>query len=295
MWCEISNVPLRDGNGDVYEPGCKGYETGRDAELPDTCRSGRLQLYIESVGVFHQHRLYLTACVIDFLHVLEGLKFFTRKAHTLTPEEEAQFDGAEDEEDDEELHDDEADQYFNDKFDYTRNYGESIAVLTSIATYATMHPSMMFLGSTYYGFKYYVDKYQITNQYSKPRVQYGRRARSTTIYILWAQTLAQFYNSIYFMFLDGDMVIGGAMGMSAFFCLIVTTIYVYQPKAQKMAKTTSKADKKIERLQSTDASEVEARPLCGIYRPPRPEDLQVNLEIKGAASATNFDNPMNAQ
>ena len=37
----------------------------------------------------------------------------------------------------------------------------------------------------------------------------------------------------YFMFLDGDMVIGGAMGMSAFFCLIVTTIYVYQPKAQK--------------------------------------------------------------
>ena len=91
------------------------------------------------------------------------------------------------------------------------------------------------------------------------------------------------------------------MGMSAFFCLIVTTIYVYQPKAQKcvgrpsrtarlsvahrnacrrMAKTTSKADKKIERLQSTDASEVEARPLCGIYRPPRPEDLQVNLEIK---------------
>ena len=64
-------------------------------------------------------------------------------------------------------------------------------------------------------------------------MQYGRRARSTTIYILWAQTLAQFYNSIYFMFLDGDMVIGGAMGMSAFFCLIVTTIYVYQPKAQK--------------------------------------------------------------
>ena len=156
MWCEISNVPLRDGNGDVYGDGCTGYETGRDTELPDTCRSGRLQLYIESVGVFHQHRLYLTACVIDFLHVLEGLKFFTRKAHTLTPEEEAQFDGAEDEEDDEELHDDEADQYFNDKFDYTRNYGESIAVLTSIATYATMHPSMMFLGSTYYGFKYYV-------------------------------------------------------------------------------------------------------------------------------------------
>ena len=47
-----------------------------------------------------------------------------------------------------------------------------------------------------------------------------------------------------------------------------------------MAKTTSKADKKIERLQSTDASVVEARPLCGIYKPPRPEDLQVNLEIK---------------
>merc|ERR1719247_1693942 len=38
MWCEISNVPLRDGNGDVYGDGCTAYETGRDTELPDTCR-----------------------------------------------------------------------------------------------------------------------------------------------------------------------------------------------------------------------------------------------------------------
>ena len=34
------------------------------------------------------------------------------------------------------------------KFDYTRNYGESMAVHTSISCYALMHPSMMWLGWT---------------------------------------------------------------------------------------------------------------------------------------------------
>jgi hypothetical protein len=224
-WCDIKNIP-------VVEGGC--IETRGETD-PDgaKCRSGRYQLYVESVGGFHQNRLYLTACVIDFLHVLEGLSYFTRKAHTLDDEELAEFDGAEDEEDEEELIEDEADKFFSDKFDYTRNYAESIAVFTSIAVYSTMHPTMMLLGSSYYTIKYYVDKYQITNQYSKPHVQYGRRARTTTIYILWAQTVAQWINVAHHMVVTQDYAVGGGMLVSAIIMQVVTALYVYQPEALK--------------------------------------------------------------
>jgi hypothetical protein len=188
---------------------------------------------VESVGVFHQHRLFLSVCVVDFIHVLEGLSFFSRKAHTLDDEELAKFESAEDEEDEEELIEDEADKFFSDKFDYTRNYAESIAVFTSIAVYSTMHPTMMLLGSVYFAIKYYVDKYQITNQYSKPHVQYGRRARSTTIYILWSQAIGQWLNAIYHLVLTDETAIGGAMLFSAIVMQIVTTVYVYQPEKLK--------------------------------------------------------------
>jgi hypothetical protein len=225
MWCDVKNIPVVPG-------GCEETHGEIDAD-GEKCRGGRLQLYVESVGVFHQHRLFLSVCVVDFIHVLEGLSFFSRKAHTLDDEELAKFESAEDEEDEEELIEDEADKFFSDKFDYTRNYAESIAVFTSIATYATMHPTMMLLGSVYFAIKYYVDKYQITNQYSKPHVQYGRRARSTTIYILWSQAIGQWLNAIYHLVLTDETAIGGAMLFSAIVMQIVTTVYVYQPEKLK--------------------------------------------------------------
>lgn len=79
---------------------------------------GAVELWVESVGMFHQNRCvsqlgagrrlhiatptccmltggvcscFVTACVIDLFHVMEGLKFFTRPAHTLTPEEQGKF------------------------------------------------------------------------------------------------------------------------------------------------------------------------------------------------------------
>ena len=225
LWCEVRNIP-------VVEGGCE--ETGGETD-PDgaKCRNGRYQLYVESVGAFHQNRLYLTACVIDFLHVLEGLSWFTRKAHTLDDVELSKFESAEDEEDEEIALEDEADKFFSDKFDYTRNYAESIAVFTSIAVYSTMHPTMMILGSSYYAIKYYVDKYQITNQYSKPHVQYGRRARTTTIYILWAQTIAQWLNAAHHLIITQDYAVGGAMFFSAAVMQIIIILYVYQPETLK--------------------------------------------------------------
>eukprot|EP01043_Picozoa_sp_COSAG02_P003783 COSAG02_NODE_95_length_37416_cov_60.512742_14_plen_831_part_00 len=225
LWCDIRNIPVVDG-------GCEETLGETDADGAK-CRNGRYQLYVESVGAFHQNRLYLTACVIDFLQTLGGLSYFSRKAHTLDDEELSKFESAEDEEDEEFALEDEADKFFSDKFDYTRNYAESIAVFTSICVYSTMHPTMMILGSSYYGIKYYVDKYQITNLYSKPHVQYGRRARTTTIYILWAQTIAQWLNAANHLILTQDYAVGGAMTFSAVIMQVVIILYVYQPETLK--------------------------------------------------------------
>jgi hypothetical protein len=47
-----------------------------------------------------------------------------------------------------------------------------------------------------------------------------------------------------------------------------------------MKKTIARTDSKIKQLQSTDgAAEAEARELCGAYKPPKPENLEVGIEI----------------
>jgi hypothetical protein len=223
LWLEVADVAV---------VGVEGVEK----------RSGRLQLYVETVGAFHQNRLFLTSCVIDMLHVMEGVGFFTRKARQLTAEEEGSFQGAEDAEDEEDdLHISEGNHFLNCKFDYTRNYGESIAVMTSISCYATMHPTIMFFGAFYFAIKSFVDKYQITNQYSRPHVQYGRRARTTTIAILYSQTVAQYLNSVYFLVLADDMADVGlvCLGSAVGFTALIST-YVYQPESLKVFKSGSR-------------------------------------------------------
>ena len=59
-----------------------------DEDMHINARQGAVKLYVEAIGAFHQHRVFLTVGVIDMLHVLEGLSFFTRKGQELTAEEE---------------------------------------------------------------------------------------------------------------------------------------------------------------------------------------------------------------
>merc|ERR1719345_102848 len=139
-------------------------------------------------------------------HVLEGLAFFTRPARTLTDRDADKFTSAEDEEDDHDKTKEKADPHYCDKFSYSRNYGESIGVFTSICYYQCMHPTILLTGAFYYIIKMYVDKYQITNQYTRPHLQYGRRARTTTTYIMLAMTLGQVGNVVYFGFIAEDML-----------------------------------------------------------------------------------------
>ena len=103
-----------------------------DPKMHINSRQGAIKLYVEAIGAFHQHRVFLTVGVIDMIHMLEGLKYFTRAGHTLTVVEEDEFTSAEDEEENDKKHSDGNDVFYHDKFDFSRNYGETIGVFTSM-------------------------------------------------------------------------------------------------------------------------------------------------------------------
>eukprot|EP01050_Picozoa_sp_SAG11_P001516 SAG11_NODE_66_length_18786_cov_13.533255_3_plen_649_part_00 len=253
-------------------------------KIDDDFNGGALKLYVESIGMFHQNRCFLTACVIDMFHVFEGLAFVARPAHTLTMEEEAKFNSAEDEDENEDAHDEDADKYFCDKFSYSRNYGESIGVFTSICYYQTMHPTILACGAFYYIVKMYVDKYQITSQYSRPHIQYGRRARTTTTYILTAFTCGQLGNAIYFLILtDGMADVGIAMTGSFLLSVGVLSAYIYQPSFLKKDKSAESSASRTSSASLTPA---------GTYNPPKPDDLQVGVTIETMGSNDIVKNPM---
>ena len=277
LWLEVADIPVE---------GVEGITT----------RSGRLQLYVETVGAFHQNRLFLTSCVIDMLHVMEGASFFTRKANALTAEQESTFQGAEDLEDEEDdVHTVADNRFLNCKFDYTRNYGESIAVMASISVYAVMHPTIMFFGSLYFLIKHFVDKYQICNQYSRPQVQYGRRARTTTIVILMSQLMAQYFNSFYFLVLapDGWNGVGLVCLLSALGFTTLSGLYMYQPESLKVFKSSTWVAEEAKSKDSGATAAASPREgwheqgsegkdldlIRNIYNPPAPDSLHVGVRL----------------
>ena len=225
-----------------------------------------------------QNRCFLTACVIDMAHVMEGLSFFTRPAHTLTKDEEEKIQSAEDEEDAHEKVEDKADPHYCDKFSYSRNYGESIGVFTSICYYQCMHPTILLCGSFYYIIKMYVDKYQITNQYTRPHIQFSGRARTTTTYIFTAMTLGQIGNVIYFgILVDGMLDVAIAMAGSALIAMGLLAIYVFQPETFKSKKSSNKLERSKSSANENELSlaDVDPSQLC-VYNPPHPDDIRMD-------------------
>ena len=50
--------------------------------------------------------------------------------------------------------------------------------------------------------------------------------------------------------------------------------------ALRMKKTVARTSSKIERLESQSGDGAEARDLCGTYNPPKPDSLEVGVEIE---------------
>eukprot|EP01047_Picozoa_sp_COSAG01_P021669 COSAG01_NODE_1263_length_10996_cov_70.459117_3_plen_658_part_00 len=259
-------------------------------------------LYVEAIGAFHQHRVFLTVGVIDMIHLFEGVKFFTRQGKSLTVEELDEFRSAEDEEDADAEKSTAMDDFYHDKFDFSRNYGETIGVFTSICYYQVMHPTILFCGCVYYATKYIIDKYQITKQYSKPRVQYGGRARTTTKYLFWSMAIGQVGNIVHYMLLVEDYFIGTTMILAFMVSSTVLGLYLFQPTALKLAKTAARAKRKGSELESDSSSGDPAFPEQDaentrpepVYSPPTADELVVGVEIvrEVKAKKQQFPNPL---
>ena len=99
----------------------------------------RVRLYLECVGCFHCNRMMLTVAIVDAFHWFEGVKFFRRvwkpsspssqaSSPALTPIGSPMMMSAQQEP----VHDSgnhtvDSDPYFNNKFDFSRNYAETMA------------------------------------------------------------------------------------------------------------------------------------------------------------------------
>ena len=116
-----------------------------------------------------------------------------------------------------------ADKHFSNRFDYTRNYGETIGIFAAISYYAVQYPPIMICGALYYAVKYRIDMYQIKMQYSRPLFQYGRRARTTSRFLLLGMVIGQMGNVFFLLVVEPNVPVGVAMLMVF---LVAFAIYV---------------------------------------------------------------------
>ena len=138
----------------------------------------------------------------------------------------------------------------------------------------------------YFLVKLFVDKYQICNQYSRPLLQYSRRARTTTIVILMSQLMAQYFNSFYFLVLapEGMQGVGLLCLLSALGFTILSALYIYQPESLRVLKSAVQANSGAMDNGATEGKNQDL--IRNIYNPPDPDSLQV-----GEHSDTNLVSP----
>ena len=236
------------------------------------------KLYLLCVGTFHVNRVLLTCAVVDPFHMLEGVKYFRRPNIELGAAEQLKLNSAEDEEDLDVIAE-EKDEYFNDRYDFSKNYGESIAIFTAISYYSLMHPCIMPVGAVYYYTKYLIDKYEVTQQFSKSRIQYGRRARSTTRLILTSMVVGTIGNIVHYGWIQPDAAMFDLHCVVFVFALLIWLAYCYGKQYAPAFLQPKGKRKRLKQLQTSDweTNDDDSVPtstkLC--YLPPTPESMDL--------------------
>jgi hypothetical protein len=215
--------------------------------------------------------------------MLEGVKFFRRPNHVLTAEEQMTLNSAEDEED-LDVVSEEKDEYFNDQYDFSKNYGESIAIFTAISYYALMHPCIMPCGAVYYYTKYLIDKYEVTQQFSKSRIQYGRRARSTTRLLLTSMVVGTIGNIVHFGWIQPDPAMVDLHLVIFCVALTIWLLYCYGKQYAPSFLQPKGKGKRLKQLQSLER-ELDDQDLLPPsarlrYIPPAPDSMDVGTLVQ---------------
>ena len=273
--------------------------------------ANRPRLFMEISGCFHCNRMMLTVAIIDAFHWCEGLKFF-RRPISVTDEDsaEAVFHSAEEMDDDDDAIECAADAFFNNHFNFSRNYAESTAVFGAASYYAINTPLIQFFAIIYFGGKYALDKYQIVHQYSKPHFAFGRRARSTTTYLLTSMVAGRSGDMIYFSYVKYSAIPCIGFTICFFLSCLMLTLYVHRNKLFKKdsgvgkaaraatGKATGRKDAaeskqaKIDELRDTPRDTEEAtEDFNEVYNPPSSESLVVKVDLMDIKDAVKKVDP----
>jgi hypothetical protein len=247
---------------------------------------------VDMWGLFHMHRACLTFGVVDPMHLFEGAKFFRRKSVEVPTEHRSKILSAEDEDELDEEHDD----FYSTHFDFSKNYGETLAIFTSCNAWTLMHPIMLPCGALYFYAKLYIDMYQITRQYSRPAIQYSGRAKSTTHIMLMSLVVTNFINWWYFKEMEPNSTME-----TWFYFIIAFNIIAMKLHSQgkdilpKVIRTKMKRGHQ-RKLQTSDWAQSDsptegedAAEVDFTYSPPSPETMQVGVRLETGDRANGYD------
>jgi len=233
---------------------------------------------VDMWGVFHMHRACLTFGVVDPMHLFEGAKFFRRKSHD--SEDRSKILSAEDEDELEADHD----EFYSDHFDFSKNYGETLAIFTSCNAWTLMHPSMLLCGAAYFFFKMKIDMYCITRQYSRPSIQFSGRAKATTKIMLLSVVISNVINLWYFVYMEHDTTLETWFYFIIAFNVIAMNVHSQgKSMVPKVIRTRMKRSHQ-RKLQTSDWAESDS-PEAGAgpesedftYQPPSPTTMEVGV------------------
>jgi hypothetical protein len=155
----------------------------------------KMRVFVDLAGLYFCNKFFLESLFYMPLRVLAGYDFFFRPTREITPSEY----GSAAEEDDRKnlllqtLTVFKPDKYYEDSFDYSRQYGETIALFCIVQVYAISVPLIIPISSCWFMAKYVADKYILARQYSRARISYGRRARMITKWTILSVVIGQFF------------------------------------------------------------------------------------------------------
>ena len=185
-------------------------------------REDRVEVFLTLATMYHLHKFFLETFVYLPLRVLNGVGSFFRPTREIAV---ADLGDAAEEEDSEFAKAVQHDEYHNAHFDYSRQYGESLALFAMAHVYAIACPPMMFLCGAWFMAKYAVDKYILAKHYSRARISYGRRARMITKYTLSSVVIGQVCAWQLFLIIGRDSEAKFVM-LSCAICVIAFVVYI---------------------------------------------------------------------
>ena len=182
----------------------------------------RMTVFLTLCALYHCNKFLLEILIYLPFRVLDGVALFYRPTREVASDEMGE---AAEEEDADFIASVKHDVFHDANFDFSRQYGESLALFAMAHVYAVACPLMIFLCAIYFVVKYAVEKYILARHYSRPRISYGRRARMVTKYTMSSVVLGQ-WCTVILLWLVGRFSEAKLVMVSASLATLASLVYV---------------------------------------------------------------------